>query len=87
MSKAIYTFVERVEGWVYRVDGTCSKLFPSMDAARAAARISAIEQSQCGADESITFEDTFGRWHEPLFEYGTGDVNSMSFDPRLFNGQ
>jgi hypothetical protein len=66
LSKVVYKIVEHAGGWAYQVEGTFSETFPSADAARAAARVAAIEQRQPGSDVGITFEDASGRWHEEL---------------------
>ena len=50
MSRVIYKIVEHGEGWAYQVQGTYSETFPSADAARAAARIAALEQAQPGKE-------------------------------------
>ena len=61
------TFVEHADGWAYQVEGAVSRVFPSLDAARAAARLVEIEKSAANV-ERIVFEDAFGRWHEPLHD-------------------
>jgi len=66
LSRVVYKIVEHAGGWAYKVDGTYSETFPSADAARAAARIAASEQTQSGNDVGITFEDASGHWHEEL---------------------
>ena len=66
MSKVVYKIVEHAGGWAYQVEGTYSETFPSPDAARAAARIAAVEQARPGNDVGLTFEDASGHWHEEL---------------------
>ena len=66
MNRVIYKIVEHGEGWAYQVQGTYSETFPSADAARAAARVAALEQARPGKDVGITFEDASGHWHEEL---------------------
>jgi hypothetical protein len=66
LSRVVYKIVEHAGGWAYQAEGTYSETFPSPEAARAAARIAAMEQKQPGNDVGITFEDASGHWHEEL---------------------
>jgi len=71
MAKVVYKVVEHDGGWAYSVDGAYSETFKTHDAAKAAARHAAREQSLPGDDVGIVYEDASGQWHEEVS--GGGD--------------
>jgi hypothetical protein len=71
MAKVVYKVVEHDGGWAYSVDGAYSETFKTHDAAKAAARRAAREQSLPGDDVGIVYEDASGQWHEEVS--GGGD--------------
>jgi hypothetical protein len=68
LSNDVYTFLEHTDGWAYQVDGAVSPVFPSLDAAREAARLVEIKKSHAANGNRIVFEDAFGQWQEPLHD-------------------
>ncbi len=63
MSKITYRIVPHDGGWAYRAGDTFSETFPTHDAALAAARTVAFEQTQAIGHAAIEYEDASGRWH------------------------
>lgn len=68
MSKIVYKVVPHDGGFAYQVNGTFSEPFPTRDAARAAARLAAGEQTLRGETCVIDYEDEKGHWHHELAE-------------------
>jgi hypothetical protein len=66
----LYEIVEHDGGWAYRVGDVFSETFATHDDARAAAEQAAAEQQLGGEDESISYQDREGVWHE---EHARGD--------------
>jgi hypothetical protein len=66
MSKVTYEIVEHDGGWAYKVGDVFSEPFPSHEAALAAAKRAAAEQSLPGATETIEYEDERGKWHREV---------------------
>jgi len=63
MNEMIYKVVRHDGGWAYQANGTFSERFPTREAARRAARLSAGEQAAPGEAAEISYEDEKGRWH------------------------
>ena len=63
MSKITYKVVKHDGGWAYEANGTYSEPFRTRDAARAAAKLAASEQSIPGETAQIAYEDEKGGWH------------------------
>ncbi|UAL09784.1 DUF2188 domain-containing protein [Caulobacter segnis] len=63
MTDITYTIVEHDGGWAYKVGDTFSETFASHDAALAAAKRAAGEQTVPGDDVGITYEDKNAVWH------------------------
>lgn len=70
MTGILYEIVEHDGGWAYRVGDVFSETFATHDDARAAAEQAAAEQQLGGEDESISYQDREGVWHE---EHARGD--------------
>ena len=70
MSKVTYEVVEHDGGWAYRAGGTYSETFPSHDAASAAAKRAAGEQTTAGETDGIVYQDAKGEIHEEVSEGG-----------------
>lgn len=66
MSEVTYAIVEHDGGFAYKVGQSFSEIFPSHDAALAAARRAAGEQRIAGDDVGISYEDERGQWREEL---------------------
>ncbi len=66
MTKIVYKIVEHDGGWAYQVGATYSETFRSHDAARAAARRAAGEETIARSSVGIVYEDASGKWHEEL---------------------
>jgi hypothetical protein len=66
MSKIIYTIVRHDGAWAYRANGTFSETFATQEAARAAAKLAAREQSAGGESTPIEYEDEKGQWHREM---------------------
>ena len=63
MTDITYNIVEHDGGWAYKVGDTFSETFASHDAALAAAKRAAGEQTLPGEDVGITYEDKNAVWH------------------------
>lgn len=66
MTQVTYTLVEHDGGWAYKVGETFSETFPTRDAALAAAKRAAGEQTLPGEDVGITYEDKNAVWRQEL---------------------
>ncbi len=75
MTEIHYKIVEHDGGWAYRVGDVFSETFPSHDAAAAAARTAAQEQSVRGSTAAIQYQDQDGRW---LTEIARGDDRPLA---------
>jgi hypothetical protein len=64
MSNVRYEIVEHDGGWAYKLGDVFSERFASHAEAERAARIVAAEQRVPGEDETISYQDERGRWHE-----------------------
>ncbi len=64
MTTVTYVVVQHDGGWAYKADGVFSEPYPTHDAALAAARRAAREQTAPGETTGISWEDETGRWHE-----------------------
>jgi len=63
MTNVTYEIVEHDGGWAYKANGVFSEPFPTHDAALAAAKRAAAEQTVPGHAEEIEYEDEKGHWH------------------------
>lgn len=66
MNDAIYRIVEHDGGWAYKLGDVFSETFANRQAAEAAAKRVAEEQRSPGDDESISWEDERGIWHDEV---------------------
>jgi hypothetical protein len=66
MTDITYTIVEHDGGWAYKLGDVFSETFRSHDAALAAAKRAAGEQTVAGDTVGITYEDDRGQWREEL---------------------
>lgn len=66
MTDITYNIVEHNGGWAYKVGDTFSETFPSHEAALAAAKRAAGEQTLPGDDVGITYEDKNAIWRQEL---------------------
>jgi hypothetical protein len=66
MAKIVYRIVKHEGGWAYKAHGTFSETFTTHDAALAAARTAAAEQTVPGETVGIEYETADGVWHEEL---------------------
>lgn len=64
MTKVTYEIVQHDEGWAYKVGDVFSERFDTREQAESAARQAAAEQRVGGRDETISYEDKDGHWHE-----------------------
>jgi hypothetical protein len=62
MSAEHYRIIEHDGGWAYTALGVYSETFPSHDAALAAARRAAAEQSVSDEARMIEYQDETGAW-------------------------
>jgi Uncharacterized protein conserved in bacteria (DUF2188) len=69
MSVVTYRIIKHDGAWAYEVNGTFSETFATREAARAAAKRAACEQTLPGASVPIDYEDEKGRWHH---EFSSG---------------
>jgi hypothetical protein len=70
MSEEHYRIVEHDGGWAYTALGVYSETFPTHDAALAAARRVAAEQSVPDRPRMIQYQDETGAW---MIEAAAGD--------------
>jgi hypothetical protein len=66
MSEVTYKVVEHDGGWAYKLGDVFSEPFPSHDAALAAARAVAAEQTLPGPTEAISYPDQKGEWRDEI---------------------
>ena len=64
MSHVTYTVVEHDGGWAYKQGDVFSEPFPTHDDALRAAERVAAEQQVGGPDETISYQDRAGKWHD-----------------------
>ncbi len=66
MSTVHYSIVEHDGGWAYKLGDVFSETFTDHDAAMAAARRAAAEQSVAGETEAIEYQGADGVWRVEL---------------------
>jgi hypothetical protein len=66
MAKVVYKIVKHENGWAYKARGTFSETFPSHEAALAAAKAAAVEQTVPGETVGIEYETADGIWRAEL---------------------
>lgn len=71
MAHVTYEIVEHNDGWTYKVGDVFAETYPTRDAAEGAAAEAAARQEQEGTDETISYQDASGDWHE---ETARGDA-------------
>ena len=64
MTDVVYNIVEHDGGWAYKLGDVFSETFASRRAAEAAAKRVADLQRAPGEDETISWEDAAGVWHD-----------------------
>jgi hypothetical protein len=66
MTKIVYEIIPHDGGWAYKLGDTISQSFLTHDAAYAAAKRVALEQTRPGQTVGISWEDAKGRWHDEI---------------------
>ncbi len=66
MTQIVYEIIKHDGGWAFKLGETISQSFLTHDAAYAAAKRAAVEQTRPGETVGISWEDERGRWHDEI---------------------